>query len=63
MLLIEDVEGLVPEDDKEYVWKESDDMLLKTLYIDRQCSLNVIASVFNIDESIIRERLIKLKLV
>ena len=63
LLLIDDVAGFTPEEVKGYVWKEEDDMLLKTLYIDRQCSLNVITSVFNLDESLIRERLIKLKLV
>lgn len=38
-------------------WKEEDDALLRTLYVERKCSIGVIASVFNLDEPIIEKRL------
>lgn len=61
--LIDEVQGQFPEEVNIATWKEEDDNLLKTLYIERQCSLNVIASVFNKDDAAIRERLNELNLI
>ena len=65
--LIEDVEGKEDNNDsnnnKLYVWTEEDNVLLKTLYVDRKCTISVIATVFNQDESIIRNRLEELGLL
>ena len=44
------------------IWKEEDDLLLKTLYVERKCSLDIIATVFNKDESLIKERVAALNL-
>lgn len=61
--LIDDVEGIVLDEEKVISWKEEDDNLLKTLFVDRGCSLSVIASVFDKDESAIKNRLINLNLI
>ena len=45
------------------IWQEKDDLLLKTLYVDRQCPLDVIAVVFKCDEANIKEHLQKLNLI
>lgn len=42
--------------------KEEDDMLLRTLFKERHCSLSIISSVFNLDEEEISSRLKELKL-
>lgn len=44
------------------IWNEEDELLLKTLYIERKCSLDIIATVFNKDESFIKEKVTALKL-
>ena len=48
---------------KRFLQKEADDALLKTLYIDRQCSISIISTVFNKKEQSIKERLIELNLL
>ena len=64
LYLIDDVEGYEAQVNIiKYDWKEEDDILLKTLYIDRKCSITVISSVFNKDESLITERLSELNLL
>ena len=45
-----------------YEWREEDDALLRTLYIKRKCTIDVIAAVFNLDEYIIGQRLSVLNL-
>lgn len=58
--LIEDVDIPQKSDDievSESIWKEEDDTLLKTLYIERNCPLDLIASVFHLDVSHISKRL------
>ena len=58
--LIEDVDIPQKSDDievSESNWKEEDDTLLKTLYIERNCPLDLIASVFHLDVSHISKRL------
>lgn len=64
LLLIEDVDGIdIPKTNiDKYCWKLSDDELLKTLYIDRKCSEEIIAAVFNMDIEDINARIIELKL-
>ena len=44
------------------IWKEEDDLLLKTLYVERKCSIDIIAKVFNKEEELINERLKELNL-
>ena len=61
--LIDDVEGFASKEESVISWKEEDDNLLKTLFVDRQCSLSVIASVFEKDESDIKNRLIELNYI
>lgn len=60
LLLIEDLHS------KDYVmhssWSEDDDMLIKTLFVDRHCPISIIASVFNREEAEILERIERLKL-
>jgi superfamily II DNA or RNA helicase len=63
LCLIDDVDGNVNKEALKPLWKEEDDVLLKTLFIERQRSLSVIAAVFDKDETAIRERLIELKLI
>lgn len=53
------IEGI---DSDKSCWTEKDDELLKTLYIDRSCSINVITAVFNVEESVIEQRIKDLKL-
>lgn len=61
--LIDDVEGFASKEESVISWKEEDDILLKTLFVDRRCSLSVIASVFAKNESDIKKRLIELNLI
>ena len=61
--LIDDVEGIILDDETVISWKEEDDDLLKTLFVNRGCALSVIASVFNKEESAIKNRLIDLNLI
>ena len=61
--LIDDVEGFASKEKSVISWNKEDDNLLRTLFIDRQCSLSVIASVFDKDESDIKKRLIELNLI
>ena len=56
MFLIEDVEVKKP------LWSEKDDELLRTLYKERQCSIEVLVAVFNKVDSEIRQRIKILKL-
>ena len=42
---------------KGYEWSENDDALLRTLYIDRKCPVDVVSSVFQMEESEIENRL------
>ena len=49
MYLVENVEYTKPETqslDKE-LWNETDNNLLRTLYVERKCSVNIISTVFN----------------
>ena len=41
MQLIDDVEEIAPKEGTEILWNEKDDVLLKTLYVERECPLNV----------------------
>lgn len=62
LYLIDDVEGMSKgknEDD----WGIIDDELLKTLFVEKQCSLSVIASVFRKTENYIKEKLMRLNLL
>ena len=62
MLLIDDVKGNVFSESTQYNWKEDDDILLKTLFIEKKCTTKLISSVFNIEEESIIERLKQLNL-
>ena len=52
-------------DKSQYVsaWNEEDDNLLKTLYVERNCPVEIIASVFHQDESFIEKRIKELELL
>ena len=63
LCLIDNVEGISPKFENEYVWTTEDDNLLRTLYVERLCSINIIASVFGKDEAAIEERIVKLNLI
>ena len=61
LCLIEDIKKS-PEEIAEiktngFKWLDKDDELLKSLYVERQCPIDVIAIVFKCDENIIRSRL------
>lgn len=47
---------------KKPLWSEKDDELLRTLYKERQCSIEVLVAVFNKVDSEIRQRIKILKL-
>lgn len=51
MILIEDVEAKINK------WNDKDDELLRTLYKERKCSVEVLAAVFNETESNIEKRI------
>ena len=57
--LIQDIESpvCINNSGSTYEWKVEDDALLRTLSIERKCSIDIIATVFNISRSIIVERL------
>ena len=61
--MIDDIENNNVIETPKEEWKEADDALLKTLYIDRQCSISIISTVFNKEEQSIKERLIELNLL
>jgi superfamily II DNA or RNA helicase len=63
LCLIDDIENNNVIETPKEEWKEADDALLKTLYIDRQCSISIISTVFNKEEQSIKERLIELNLL
>ena len=63
LCLVDDVENSNAIEISKEEWKEADDALLKTLYIDRQCSISIISTVFNKEEQSIKERLIELNLL
>ena len=44
-------------------WMENDDTLLKLLFVEKHCSLDIIASVFHVGEAVIKKRLHELELV
>lgn len=64
LLLIEDFkENSIPSIDKEkFFWKPSDDELLRTLYVEKHCTEELISSVFNIDVEGVKERISELEL-
>lgn len=63
LYLIEDLEVCKKHESiTKYVWKDEDDILLKTLYVERKCSIDIIAKVFNKEEELINERLKELNL-
>lgn len=62
LYLIDDVEGM-SKGENEDGWGILDDELLKTLFVEKQCSLSVIASVFNKKEDYIKEKLMRLNLL
>lgn len=48
---------------RKHIWTTSDDKLLEALFRDRHCTVTIISSVFNLDETIINERLTELGLI
>jgi hypothetical protein len=64
LCLIEDIQenSVVETDTKGFKWLDKDDELLRNLYVDRQCPIEVIAIVFKCDESIIRSHLHELNI-
>lgn len=46
----------------EFKWMDKDDELLRVLYVDKCCPIDVIAAVFHYDESVIKERIQHLNL-
>ncbi len=63
LCLIDNVEGIAPKIEGGYIWTTEDDNLLRTLYVERFCTLNIIASVFGKDESSIEKRIVELNLI
>ncbi len=64
--LIEEVKTYTMPNEPEpavFKWKEDDDKLLRTLFLERNCSVEIIATVFNLDESEIQERIDNLNLL
>ena len=58
--LIQEVEGAAPvtnPTEEGYDWTEKDNDLLRTLYTDRKCPVEVIATVFNMDEQSVKNQL------
>ena len=58
--LIEDIHSTV--DVMSPSWSEDDDVLIKTLFVDRCCPISIIASVFNREEAEVLTRIEELKL-
>lgn len=63
LCLIDNVEGIAPKNESGYIWTTEDDNLLKTLYVQRLCTINIIASVFGKDEPSIEKRIGELNLI
>lgn len=63
LYLIDEIKRNDIDEPPKYIWTAEDDNLLKTLYISRHCPPSVISTVFNLDESIISERLKELEIV
>ena len=63
LCLIEDVEIESNNEDETQAWTEDDDKLLETLYVVKNCSISIIATVFNKDELSINKRLEELRLI
>lgn len=65
LCLIEDIKEnpIVEAESERFKWLDKDDELLKTLYIERQCPIEVIAVVFKQDESAIKNRIQELNLI
>ena len=61
LCLIDD--GDESKEKKTLFWKEEDDALLKTLFVGKQCSLDVLASVFHVEEALVKERLVEMRLI
>lgn len=61
--IVSPVETVVKTDDYVAGWSEQDDSLLRTLYIEKKCQLSVLASVFDVEENIVKKRLITLNLI
>lgn len=57
LCLIDDVKGKISDEKYSITWSEEDDSLLRTLFVDRMCSISVIASVFSKDEDVVCNRL------
>lgn len=64
--LIEDIENKgsigCSKNAPQEVWTDSDNDLLRMLYVDRKCPIEVISSVFRKDKKIIESQIIKLNL-
>ena len=66
LLLIEDIEinsDINQEQKESYIWTQKDDDLLATLYSERKCPIEIISTVFNIEEPIILKRLEELNIL
>ena len=65
LCLIEDIIGIPNAEtlNESFKWLDKDDELLKTLYIERQCPIDVIAVVFKQDEGSVRKRIQELNLI
>lgn len=61
--IVSPVETVVKTDDYVTGWSEQDDSLLRTLYIEKKCQLSVLASVFDVEENVVKKRLITLNLI
>lgn len=61
--IVSPVETVVKTDDYVAGWSEQDDSLLRTLYIEKKCQLSVLASVFDVEENVVKKRLITLNLI
>lgn len=57
LCLIDDVGECPLKEESRIAWSDDDDILLRTLFVDRKCPINVIASVFVKDEDVVCNRL------
>lgn len=62
LLLIQDIDSS-PSVRVDEGWDESDDVLLRTLFVQRHCSVEIIAMVFHKEASVIEKRIKELKLL
>lgn len=62
LLLIQDIDSS-PSVRVDEGWDESDDALLRTLFVQRHCSVEIIAMVFHKEASVIEKRIKELKLL